>query len=151
MRVIKFFSLIVLTFLFANPACAIEKKRTGMSYTAKGGSTLRSMSYAEEEAETGEPTEEEETPSSKVWKKYKALAAGTSEEDPEEDGESEDTQEEGQKPGPPEAQKKSPKPTGLAAIIAQYQKNKEERSGMKSLTVSKPEEAKEPEKPEEEK
>lgn len=77
---------------------------------------------------------EEETPQSTVWKKYRALAAG------------EDTQKEEVKinaPTKPEKpvlqeEEQISNSTGIAALIEDYRKNKEQRSDMKSLEITKP-------------
>jgi hypothetical protein len=156
--------MVLILALGAGPAMA---GNNGLSYTSRGGSTpiqksegaqqMRSISYPTTAGEpaasaegaapaTGEAAEDENaTPASRVWKKYKNLASGTEEQTPEvpvEDVEKE-VLPEGSEP-PTEA----PKPTGFAAILDQYQKNKDARSSMKTLTISKPEAPAAPEKPE---
>jgi hypothetical protein len=74
-----------------------------------------------------------------VWEKYKALAAGTYKEP-----------EEPKEPVKPAKEEVEDKPqTGLAGIIEQYNKNKTERSQMRTISVTKPEDIKkkEPEAP----
>ena len=62
-----------------------------------------------------------------IWQKYKALAAGTQEKT-----------EEKPKIQPPTSNLQPPKPTGLAAIIADYRKNKEQQRDMKTLRFDPP-------------
>ncbi len=83
------------------------------------------------------PREVEKTPEQTVWDKYKALAAGQ-------------TEKQGNGQATPEAPAKPQKPsrssetttkaeTGIAGIIQEYQRNKQKRSQMQSMTFTKPE------------
>lgn len=86
------------------------------------------------ETGTGEKPEVE-TAKDKVWKKYMALAAGTSDDDNNNKG-----PQAPEKPESPTMQQKeqAPAPTGFAAILQDYQNNKTNRSQMKSLQIKKP-------------
>ncbi|MGB4058251.1 MAG: hypothetical protein WBK77_09235 [Alphaproteobacteria bacterium] len=96
----------------------------------------------DEEKETEKA--EEETPSTRIWNQYKALAAGEAEDEAgdnekgktEKKAEPEETAETTQKT---EDIQKEPvaEPTGIASIISEYRKNRAQRSQMRSLTVTK--------------
>lgn len=86
-----------------------------------------------------------DTPTSSVWKKYRALAAGQAKDkDETAEAEKENTPATPAKPSAPETtandpqQKTALKPTGIAAIIEDYRKNKEQRSQVKSLRIHRP-------------
>ncbi|GJL85220.1 MAG: hypothetical protein DHS20C02_09950 [Micavibrio sp.] len=107
-----------------------------MMYTTMGhkqkNMNLRSIEYKNKDLKKSEDTEEQGTPSEQVWKRYKSLAAGEQEKEQNPPKEIEAASE--TKP----AQVEQPKLTGLAGLIQQYQKNKENRGGMKSINVSGP-------------
>ena len=99
---------------------------------------------AEEESssENNEAKEEAEkkTPEQSAWEKYKELAAGK--------GKTSDTKEgtalpkAPNKPIPPEKtaqQEEATSPSGFAAIIDNYQRNKQKRSQMRSISYATPE------------
>lgn len=122
----------------------------GMSYTARGiapvtkseGSKMRSITYTSPTAAKEDPAAESDTPASRVWKKYKDLAAGT-------EKEQQPTEEEVAEEAAPETTQKPPPATGFAAILEQYRVNKQSRSEMRTLTISKPALPEAPKKPEE--
>lgn len=129
-----------------------------MSYTTVGGAKQKNQSNLQvktlEFEEQSEDLPEEETPAAAAWKKYKALAAGTyAEENPDESDTNKtnkDTEEHLKTAGQAPA-KEPPPPTGMAAIIQEYQKNKSQRSQMRSITVTTPKVFEEAVKAEEEK
>ena len=109
----------------------------GMKYTTMGNSAAK-----EKEETPPTPAEEAkaepvtETPTDKVWKKYKALAAG----EPEAAEPSEEAPEE-----KPLTKAPAPKPTGLSAIIDKYEQNKTRQSQMRVIQVAKPDKENPPE------
>ncbi len=142
MKITKLLILIAVLALSFDAVLAADKPRSGLSYTAMGQShkkesgQLRSIEVKTEEPEQ---VEDEEPPASKVWKKYKALAAGQHDDD---EPATEETAKE------PQAEEPRPqRQTGLAGIIEQYRQNKENGSSMKSINVSKPKAPDKPNKP----
>lgn len=86
--------------------------------------------------DTGQAETKPETPADKVWKKYKALAAG--------EPEATEPSEENPAEKPP-TEAPAPKPTGLGAIIDKYEQNKTRQSQMRVIQVAKPDKEKPPE------
>jgi len=118
-----------------------------MSYTSKGHSASKEHSKigrinyenaaAQDHPDENEsPEVDDKTPSTKVWKKYKALAAGQYD-----DGKDPATAKKARDEKAAAAQ--PPRPTGFASILEQYRKSKESRRGMKSMKVKPPGIAKE--------
>lgn len=141
--------------LFCTPQAHAAEQRV---YKSGIQHTFVSRSQGDE-AKTQEnakdPLTNEDTPQSKVWKKYRGLAAGEAQEETQEE-----ELEEGQahsapaKPQKPQApQQAQPKPTsGIAGIIEDYRRTKDQRREMKTIRLSAPEVPKpEVEKPEVEK
>ena len=100
---------------------------------------------------TESPTEED-TPQSRVWKKYKALATGQTEEQQngKEEAKGQENRENAlpkapdapQKPADATAQERAqekPSPTGMAALIEEYRRSKSQRSQMRSIQITEPE------------
>ncbi len=137
----RFVLLALLFSCLALPALAESSAPNPLHYTAIGqkksadSQHMKSMNYYTREApEAAEGKKEDtpETPSEKVWNKYKALAAGQYKD------------EEEQKPA--EAEKKTaetakeqPKQAGFASILEEYREKKALRSQMRTITVKQPE------------
>jgi len=144
----KRLSLIALLIVLAATPALAEQRRSAMSYTTKGTpaekelSTVGHIGYKnapQEQAgqQGGAGHEDGKSPSDKVWKKYKALAAGQYEDGKKEDAQAKAAKEKQAAP--------SPSPTGFAAILERYRQSKESRRGMKSMRVPPPEAGKAPE------
>ena len=131
------------------PALAQQGENGGLSYTTLGArkertgghmnhktlkyeGTIEKKDAAKPSEEAEKPPEEEEAADG-AWEKYKALAAGQYEE-PEDDGQEPTT------PKPRVVQEDDTPSPGLAGIIEQYNKNKVQRSQMRSIRVAPPEE-----------
>lgn len=138
----------------AAPAQAQEMKSLGLSYTTKGASKEAAPSpmhyrkiYRGDEKNTVEEVHaqelkerKEEAAADRVWKKYKALAAGTYDEK-EARAELEKQEKALEAPQSAENNKAAAPPvegSGIAALIEEYRKNKEQRSQLRTLTVSEP-------------
>lgn len=153
MRLLTHFTFIALLAGFASPALA--EGTSGMRYTKiqetapdSGTTHIRMKTVGQDE----EPAKEEEPAQVRIWNKYKALAAGKPEMTEEEKAASEEAdkkeaeekaaaaekakQEEAEKAA--KAEQEPARPTGIAAIIDEYRKNKAQRSQMRSLTITKP-------------
>ena len=74
----------------------------------------------------------------RVWEKYKELAMGVNNDPKEETDKSEKTEKEDDKKESKtaEAKDKKPAPTGMQSMIQAYQKNKEQRSQMQSMSFN---------------
>lgn len=153
--------LFSLGFLIATSAHA-QDVQNGLRYTARSpalkeqpSGELRSLTYARPDAtpvanpqvqETkniiNEPATADapETPSDKVWEKYKALATGST-------AEQETTSSKmPQAPTPPaQPQAAAPQapssPVGITGLLQEYKKTKASRSEMRTLVITKPAEA----------
>jgi hypothetical protein len=111
---------------------------------------------------------QEETPAMRVWRKYKSLASGQPEEAPQEQTDPANTQPAPDMPAVPvpavgedapssrqaaspqmnaQTQQQSPPPTGFQAVLQEYQRAKEQRRSMRSITVKQPDLPQQPEKP----
>lgn len=92
--------------------------------------------------DTPEETEPEKTPEETVWDRYKDLAAGKEGEEETQEGSAlPKAPEVPQKPSAPQKQAATEKPqqrTGMAGLIQEYQRNKERRSQMRSISFPKP-------------
>lgn len=146
--------IILIAFLagFASPAFA--EGNSGMHYTHiqdsapdSGTTHIRMKTVGQDE----EPAKEE-APSVRIWNKYKALASGKPEMTDEERTAAEEAdkkeaeekaaaaekakQEEAEKAA--KVEREPAPPTGIAAIIDEYRKNKAQRSQMRSITITKP-------------
>lgn len=151
MRIVHYISCFLL-FVFFVPgaptqALADSPYKGGMNYTAikkhpsENNQSLIKHRAMNPKLETGEPAEDTH---SKVWKKYKALAAGQYKDETEENNDKAVDGEptEGQIAAENQAQTPPPtKPTGLAALIAQYRQNKAQQSQMRTIKAPKPEQA----------
>ena len=110
-----------------------RKERTGghMNYKALDYSKDNKQSlpplgrYGEKEKDTTPP--EDETAAEEAWEKYKELAAGTYKEP---------APEKHRKTVPPATIRQGENAGGLNAILEQYQRNKEQRSQMRTLRVT---------------
>ncbi len=133
MKITKLLILVIILTLPLHPAFAGEKKRSSMMYTTMGKKqeniNLKSVEFNNKNINKPENTEKPESPSEQVWERYKALAAGEHEEAAPAT-EAKATPE--SKPGPPA------KLTGIAGLIQQYQENKKNRGGMRSINVAQP-------------
>lgn len=146
----------------AAPAAAESPFKGGLNYTAvrrapdtpapeqKRSSFIKQKTIEQPEDET----EAEETPADKVWKKYKALAAGQAGEEEEETPETKPRKEDSsnssqttQASAKPE--RTMPAPTGFAAIIEKYQTNREQRSQIRTIRAPKPPPPQDPDEAEE--
>ncbi len=85
---------------------------------------------------------EEPSPTKSAWEKYKELAGGTAQQEQDSNFIKPEAPE---KPSTPEKQsavtdesEQNAPQTGIAGIISNYQKSKEQRGQIKSLTISKP-------------
>ncbi len=117
---------LLLLLLLTPPAYADQfEYKGGINHTYIRKSPPPAEQKAPEAEETAAPT------TTKIWEKYKALAAGQ----PEQQQEAETTQ----PPTAPTAPEPPQKPTGITAILKQYQTNKAGRSQMRSLTMKQPE------------
>ncbi len=124
------FAVLILT--AAAAATAQESPfKGGMRYSAVGrkpaaakDKMLKNMSVKA----PGQDEDEENETQSKVWKKYKTLAAGKVEDEPQQ-----------KKPEPLEtaepAPAPKPQPTGLAGLIQQYHQNKAQQKEMRTITM----------------
>lgn len=140
---------------FASPAFA--EGNSGMHYTRiqetapDSGSKHIRMKTVLPEGE--EPPKEEQAPSVRIWNKYKALASGVPEKTEEEKAAEKKEQEKEEaeyKAAKAEKEKEAEKaeiekverepapPTGIAAIIDEYRKNRAQRSQMRTITVTNP-------------
>ncbi|MCE7887852.1 MAG: hypothetical protein DYH13_10180 [Alphaproteobacteria bacterium PRO2] len=147
------FTLIALLAGFASPALA--EGTSGMHYTKiqdtapdSGTTHIRMKTVGQDE----EPPRQEEPAQIRIWNKYKALASGKPEmtEEEKEAQEAADKKEAGEKAAAAEKAKQEEAekaarveqqpapPTGIAAIIDEYRRNKAQRSQMRSLTITKP-------------
>lgn len=149
----KLIILIALLAGFASPALA--EGSSAMHYTHiqetapdSGTTHIRMKTVGQDE----EPAKEEEPAQIRIWNKYKALASGKPEMTEEEEAaaeeadkkEAEDKAAAAEKAKQEEAEKTAKvdqqpaPPTGIALIIDEYRKNKAQRSQMRSLTITKP-------------
>jgi hypothetical protein len=157
MHIIQFFAclavLIFTTLILTGTAAQAESPyKGGMNYTAvrkhpspppetiaPAAGESSAIHFKEITPKTEQPKPAEETPASKVWKKYKSLASGTYEE-PAEDKKQEETPPETAPQAARTAEAPPPaKPTGMAAIIDEYRKNKTSQSQMRTLRMEQPE------------
>lgn len=113
---------------------AISAKKPSVKTAPKGDLSLqgdlkqKSMNAPVEDAEE-EP--EKGSAADKVWKKYKALAAGEAVDDsPDEQQAAPKTEK--------AAEETAPQPTGIAAIIQKYEANKQRQSQMRTIDVKRP-------------
>ncbi len=100
--------------------------------TAQGHLKLRTIEHSALDKEEEEPL------ASKVWTKYKALAAGTAEEKPVE------SIPKAVPEAAPAEEKPAPQATGFAAILQKYQQNKAQQSQMNTIEVPRPRAPKKP-------
>lgn len=86
---------------------------------------------------------QEESPAAQVWRRYKALAAGTPEpEESEKDSKIEEKTSAIKKPEEVKAvavKEEEKQPVGFEAVIQEYRRAKEQRKTLHSLSVSRPE------------
>ncbi|MGB4106376.1 MAG: hypothetical protein WBK55_01110 [Alphaproteobacteria bacterium] len=158
MRPLALFIFIALPAVFASPAHAEGNPATGpMHYTRiqetapDSGTTHIRMKTVSPGKEP--PKQEEQAPSVRIWNKYKALAAGKPEMTEEEKTaveeadkkEAEEKAAAAEKAKQEEEEQKSTKverepapPTGIAAILDEYRRNKAQRSQMRTITVTNP-------------
>ncbi len=153
-------AILTLALLAGFASSASAESNSGMHYTRiqetapDSGTTHIRMKTVLPEGE--EPPKQEETPSTRIWNKYKALASGAPEKTEEEkaaEKEAQEKEEAGQKAAEAEKQKEKEAaenakiekverepapPTGIAAIIDEYRKNKAQRSQMRTITVTNP-------------
>jgi len=120
--------LLLVTLFLSSPALGNQLERQfefqgGMNHTY-----LRPHSNSNTQQSNLPPTQNEQAPTTKVWEKYKALAAGKAEPQPKE-----------QQPTAAAAPEPQKQPTGMAAILQQYQANKVGRSQMRSISIARPE------------
>lgn len=135
------FTLCLIFSLLGADAMAQDREyKAGMHHTFVRRDPAPAAPQQTSEQNTAQP----ETPQSTVWKKYKALARGenTDEETP-------DSKKDALPPAPtkpaapippaaaPQAQEK-PRPSGMAAIIEDYRKSKDQRRDMKSIRFKTP-------------
>ncbi len=147
MSIIHILTLFVV-FLFLPLSAQAESPFTGgMKYTAvrkannaapqKTNSALIQQKTISKT--TAAEPETEETPASKVWKKYKALAAGQIEETPA--AQEPATMQGSALPSAPtqEPAEAAPTiaPTGIASILQKYHENKEQRSQIRTIRAPK--------------
>ena len=78
------------------------------------------------------------TPQDSVWEKYKELARGKTKQEDENEPVKPSKPQSPSKKSAKLGQKETPKPSGMAAIIADYQRNKSRRSQMHRVRVAKP-------------
>jgi hypothetical protein len=139
---------ILLQISFALLFCALPARAEDSPY--KGGmryTTMNASSNKEEPREDGEgivhqkeinPPAQEEKPAEdqaeKVWKKYKDLAAGEYEEEMKEP-EKAATKEGSALPDINQKAQAPAQPTGIAAILQEYQENKVQRRQMRMIEV----------------
>lgn len=163
MRSLLILSLITVSCAFASPARAETKPASGpMQYTrireAPPEKDESSQQIKLKTVQRGdEVKKEDETPSNRIWNKYKALASGqpelTVEERARQEAEEKEIagefaefkkekalreQIEKEKILKEELEKEKSRPTGIAAIIDEYRRNKAQRSQMRTITVTKP-------------
>lgn len=149
----RFFILILILPLTLTPARAEDSKKEfkpGIHYTTlyKKGMHPPPMESPSESGtkKKAEKSEKEAPPSDRIWNRYKALAAGK-------DPDAKKEGEEGEKtlpPAPPQAPSplktaqppaqplETPKSMGLAAILEDYRKSKDQRREMKHISLSRP-------------
>jgi hypothetical protein len=159
MRFSDILAFIVVLMLCPGWAQAESPYQGGMKYTAvrkhpappapaaapaDGANASSSIHFKEiaPKPEAAQPAEE--TPASRVWKKYKSLAAGTYEEPiPAAKQNTAGESETSPAPQPPQtAANAAPPPaknTGMAAIIDEYRRNKSSQSQMRTLRFQQPE------------
>jgi hypothetical protein len=122
----------------AAPALAESPYKGGMNYTTVGAKKVAipqvpsNSALKQKTMDRAAPDDSaaiEETAASKVWTKYKALAAGTAHNDP--------PPVTGQQPAA-KAAPAAPKATGIAALIQSYQHNKTRQSQMRTISVERP-------------
>ena len=97
-------------------------------------SEMRTLNYVRPQTKAEPSRDQKEKDSEAVWKKYKALAAGTPEDENMKHNKSET-------PEPDESSEAVEPPvseTGFASILSEYKKNKAERAQMKVISVNKP-------------
>lgn len=138
-------ALAFLSVLIAYPAHA-QQDRSGLSYTTRGTAPsasksreLRIINYKQKSENEEKENAAEQSPGDRAWERYRELAAGTHK--IEEEPQPEETAKE------PEEKSAAPA-TGFAGILEQYNKNKQSRSEMRTISVFRP---KTPEPPEAEK
>lgn len=143
MNIIHFLFAFVLILFLPARAEAESPFKGGMKYTA-----VRKAAPAK----AAEPTEfeqsdevSEENPTSKVWKKYQALAAGQGKQAEElaKAGKTSKLEPGGAAPqaiapAQPMQSEKKPSSTGFASILQKYEQNKQKRSELRSIKVEKP-------------
>jgi hypothetical protein len=146
----NFFTIFALLLALSSPALAQQGEGGSLSYTTLGarkerpqGRTGGHMNYKAlkyngtlEKSGSSKPEEEknpeDEKAADEVWEKYKALAAGQYEEP---------AKESKPKPASKHIETDEEKPAvGLAGIIEQYNKNKTQRSQMRTIRMKPPEE-----------
>lgn len=162
--------IIIFTLALIIAAPSMSMAQNALSYTTKGARSsandnsgnMRSKAVMNDmsPAKPAESTqikgdEAPEDPIKRVWRKYKALAAGEPES---EQTENTDAPKKPKRPkatlqdkyekkaahqvktikSDPKPSSETPPPTGFAAILQQYHKSKEERRGMRSITVNTP-------------
>lgn len=137
-RLIFTFALILAT---STSAFAEQQReyKGGMHYTTLKPPAVTTKGNAIENPEEVK----EDTPESRVWKKYKALASGETEEQKAKEAENALPQAPTHPVKPQTAnaaqEEDKPNPTGMAAIIQEYQKSKSQRSQMRSIKIATPE------------
>ena len=155
MRLFILLAFIALLPGFASPARADVNPALGpMHYTRlneaapdSGGTYIRMKTVGQDDQQP----KEEEAPSVRIWNKYKALAAGKPEMTDKEKAEAEEAErkeaeekaaaaekEKQEEAAAKTTQQQPAPPTGIAAIIEEYRKNKAQRSQMHSITITKP-------------
>ena len=147
-HIILFTGLILVT----APALADSPYKGGMKYTTFGASGAIKSKNQEDAAikertlSPAEPAhfekEEKSAPISKIWTKYRDLAAGTTTKP--DDAHEEKSTEETHQAAVGKAPKEQKTKTGFAAILEQYQQNKTNQGRMNTIDVPRP---KRPEKP----
>ncbi len=130
--------------LFCTPqAHAAEQRvyKSGIQHTFVNRSQGNDSKTQENEKD---PATNENTPQSKVWKKYRDLAEGKTQE---EEQKAEQALSAPEKPAKPQVQElqqlqehAAPKPTsGIAGIIEDYRRTKDQRREMKTIRLGAPE------------
>lgn len=137
--------------LFASPAFAEGAPATSpMRYTKirntapEDTTHIKTRTINHDDSEGADAKAEEDTPRTRIWNKYKALASG-------EAGEVKEEKKEPEKEEQPETaetpktiiEKEPAAPTGIAGLIEEYKRNKAQRSQMHTITVTPEKETKE--------
>ncbi len=157
----KLFLMVFAVLVVALPAAA-ESAHSGLSYTTIGHKDreqeqrdsgkkflhVKRIAPVPDLEQEDEQKEARQAPFTRIWEKYKGLAAGTEEESDSFQGKKPEQKlpEAAQNAKTTDEQESGTAPIGLQGILANYYKNKEKRGQMKTRVITPPpENAKTPE------